>query len=220
MTRTALHDFTRLNWDACTYQHNLKQSSGPGGYQLGTPMPSCHECLAADPRLRQTGSGVAVCADRPLVDVDSELRNITRPATNCPTGKYLPGVKGAAAKPPACALRGPKRCRDEAITSEDTRLSNPPCTMRGTPNGFNRWEWLCQDPQERVAVPFDTLVNNRLVVKDNHRPCLPTPIDPTLALPPHAGSDAPVRFRWDDCGKVVDNLPTVHWRSCKEIANY
>ena len=24
--------------------------------------------------------------------------------------------------------------------SEDTRLSNPPCNLRGT--GWNRWEWL------------------------------------------------------------------------------
>ena len=66
-------------------------------------------------------------------------------------------------------------------TVENTRLSNPSCNLRGT--GFNRWEWLCNNPQERVLIPFDVNVSNRLVVKDNHRPVIPTLIDQTSILP-------------------------------------
>ena len=53
--------------------------------------------------------------------------------------------------------------------------------MRGLT--VNRWEWLCLDPQERVEIPFDHNINNRILVKDNHRPCIPKPLDQTLAMP-------------------------------------
>ena len=56
---------------------------------------------------------------------------------------------------------------------EDSRLSNPPCTLRGT--GWNRFQPLCLDPQDQVLFPGDYQVPTRLVVKDNHRPCVPTP---------------------------------------------
>ena len=47
----------------------------------------------------------------------------------------------------------------------------------------NRWEWLCLDPQEKVLIPFDHNINNRIIVKDNHRPIIPKPLDQSLALP-------------------------------------
>jgi hypothetical protein len=74
-------------------------------------------------------------------------------------------------------------------TTENTRLSNPSCNLRGT--GWNRWEWLCQDPQERVEIPFDYNINNRLVVRDNHRPLIPKPLDQSAALP--KPTDEPIK---------------------------
>ena len=54
-----------------------------------------------------------------------------------------------------------------------THYYNPPCTLRGT--GWNRWEWLCQNPQNRAIVPFNRGlfigVNTNLMARDNHRPC-------------------------------------------------
>jgi hypothetical protein len=50
---------------------------------------------------------------------------------------------------------------------------DPPCTARGS--GWNRWEWLCQNPQEGIMLPFDNLVTTRLAAKDSYRPCIPTP---------------------------------------------
>ena len=70
-----------------------------------------------------------------------------------------------------------------------TRLSNPSCNLRGT--GWNRWEWLCDNPQERVLMPFDTNISNRLVVKDNHRPVIPKLIDQTPILP--SPSNEPIK---------------------------
>ena len=75
--------------------------------------------------------------------------------------------------------------RDCLMTSEETRTTNPACNLRGT--GWNRWEWLCLDPQERVEIPFDHNINNRILVKDNHRPCIPKPLDQTLSMPKYMG---------------------------------
>ena len=74
-----------------------------------------------------------------------------------------------------------KHTRDCDNWVENTRISNPSCNLRGT--GWNRWEWLCENPQERVLMPFDTNISNRLVVKDNHRPVIPKLIDQNPILP-------------------------------------
>jgi hypothetical protein len=208
---------TSLDYDKCTYKHNLSQSIGPGEYQSQTPMPHCRECFSNDPRLRMAKSGNSKCADVPLIDVDSELQGITRRASNCPFDKWLPR------KEAFCGLRDMPICRDEKMRTEDTRLSNPPCTLRGSDNGFNRWEWLCQNPQERVELPFDVQVDTRTIFKDNHRPCLPTPLDPRPSLPKHNGDDTPItgtvpcipyhqQFNHPMNGVVVGAKQ--HWRSC------
>lgn len=202
--------FNRLNYDACTYMHNLRQSVGSADYQIGTPMPHCQPCFAKDPALSLGKGAATTCAGRPLVDVDSELKQLTRPATNCPTQQFLPTGE-------YCSTAAVKDCQTE-LPAENTRLSNPACSLRGT--GWNRWEWLCQNPQEKVELPFDFNINNRLIVKDNHRPCLPEPLDQSLALPPGCMSDAVVQYDQRDCGKVVNNVPSIHWRSCDEIRNY
>lgn len=202
--------FSRLNYDPCTYMHNIRQSVGAVDYQIGTPMPHCKACFSTDPSLRLGTGGVSTCRDKPLIDVDSELMGITRQATNCPTQQFIP-------KGEYCSLQHFKDCRMD-LPAEDTRISNPPCTLRGS--GWNRWEWLCQDPQERVLLPFATNVNTNILMKDNHRPCVPDPIDPSLALPPHCMSDKMVAWDIKDCGKLVNNVPSVNWRSCSSIKEY
>lgn len=205
MMTTALNS---LRYDSNTYAFDVKQSVGPGSYVLGTPVPHCSPCFANDSRLIPGTSGDSICADIAMIDVDSELQGITRRATNDPTGKYLPSRPCSMTRLPDC--RG--------LSVEDTRLNNPPMTLRGT--GWNRWEWLCTNPQERALIPFDTLVDTSLVVKDNHRPMLTRPVDPTLALPPgkfdRPTEGAPV---WvPSCQpQYVSPIPTMHWRSCAEI---
>ena len=209
--------FNRLNYDTCTYVHNLRQSVGSADYFLGTPMPHCQPCFSTDPQLRVGTGGTqswpgSACPGKPLVDVSSELFGITRSATNCPTAKYLPD-------PTFCANPATLKDCQSALPAENTRISNPSCTLRGT--GWNRWEWLCQNPQENAFVPFDFNIDNRLIAKDTHRPCLPDPVDQSLALPP-ACMDAPALSPeyQPTCGKVADNLPSVAWRSCDAIRNY
>ena len=151
--------FNRLNYDTCAYKQNLYQSVGPGEYRLTEPPNSCNICLPQTPHIRLQKQGVSVKSDIPLIDVDSELMNLTRPATNCPSRKYIPDGS-------QCGLTNPNN-KDKNLEHgsncdfgiEDTRISNPPCTLRGT--GWNRFEWLCLDPQDRVLIPFEHNINNK-----------------------------------------------------------
>ena len=200
---------SRLPFDNCTYKHNLKQSIGPGDYMLGTPQMNCRMCFSTDPALR-VASGVSKCANIPIIDVDSELKNITRPASDCPSEKYFPGAGKQ------CNLQNYQVC--EALPTEDTRISNPTCTLRCT--GWNRWEWLCQNPQDKALVPFDNNINNRLVVKDNHRPCVPHPINQAIALPDLNDSEAMVQYNPDSCMKPNKDMLSTTWRKCCNYTGY
>ncbi len=215
-----------LRFDMGAYQADLRQSVGPGQYVLAPMAPHCRPCLAADSRLVLGTSGDSTCATQSLVDVESELQNINRRATLSPDGLY----RGDGGGPTACGrsisngvannLAAFPQC--DGLPAVDTRLANPPCTLRGT--GWNRWEWLCRDPQERVIIPFDAYIDTSIVVKDNHRPHVARPVDPTLAMPPgKADRDAAIGApQWipqmcDGVG-AVDEPPNMMWRSCAEVA--
>lgn len=208
--------FNRLNWDQCTYKFNVNQSVDAATYGIKTPRPECLSCFPVDPLVNQGQRGFPVaengtCANRLLIDVDSELRIINRPASRCPIEKYLPQDKEF------CGSQLPLRdCR--SIPTETTRISNPPCTLRST--GWNRWEWLCRNPQDKALIPFDYNISSRTIVKDNHRPCIETPINQSPALPPLNNSDAVYRGP-EPC--QYGKLPTftsVHWRQCPDYKGF
>ena len=202
---------TSLNNDMCTYKHNLKQSIGPSDYMVGAPKVECVACFQNDPAVR-FGSGYAggsggkyggsVCENKHLVDVSSELLNMSRKASNCPLDKYIPYKS-------VCKPINLVDCK--AINSEDTRFSNPPCTLKGT--GWNRWEWLCKDPQDKALIGFDYNISNRIVVKDNHRPCLPNPINQSISLPIYNNSDKLHEESEEFCNtsKEKNEHPSTHW---------
>lgn len=200
--------FNRLNYDTCAYRQNLYQSVGPGEYKLTEPPNLNEPCFAESPQIRLQRQGVSVDTTKPLIDIDSELMNITRDASNCPSKKYIPDGSQCGKVNKQENLQHGKDC---FFTVEDTRTSNPACNLRGT--GWNRWEWLCLDPQDRVLMPFDYNINNRLVVKDNHRPCIPTPVDVNLSLPPNTG-DISCEKTNNVCG-VPTGPPGVQWQSAQ-----
>ena len=205
--------FNRLNYDTCAYKQNLYQSVGPGEYRLTEPPNTEEICFSDSPHIRMQYQGVSVSQDKPLIDVDSELMNITRAATNCPSRKYIPDGTQCGMVDPRDEEKNKVHGKECFFSVEDTRLSNPPCTLRGT--GWNRWEWLCLNPQERVLIPFDYNINNRLVVKDNHRPCIPRPIDVNLSLPPQRGDlEAGATIQ---TASVPTGPPSVHWQNAHNM---
>lgn len=176
---------TSLGADACTYQEKLRRSIGPGMYMLGTPGADCKErCskdVPADPFIRYQAWGPGTCVPGSAVDDGSELLGLNYKASKCSTDTYLPGkynIQGQCYAGARGRSTSPRACM---APTESTRLSNPPCTLRAT--GWNRWEWLCWDPQERAIIPFDWNVSYRIVSKDNHVPCLERPLDQSGFIP-------------------------------------
>lgn len=173
---------TSLGYDACGYAEGLRMSVGPGVYQLNRPANDCGSCgkdVPNDPHLRWQNWGPGFCAPGATVDAGSDLLGLPYRASKCSTDKYLPNRARDYA---TCAAPGgpglEQRC---AAKTESTRLSNPPCTLKGT--GWNRWEWLCTDPQDHALIPFVWNTPYRTVVKDNFQPCLPVPLDQGAGLP-------------------------------------
>ena len=175
--------FNRLSYDSCGYAYDLNESVKIGDYALKTPRNDTN-CFYVNPSVALT-SGNSVCSS--VIYVDSELMGLNVPATKCPSKKYSPSDK------PFCALKHMKDCN--GLSSEDTRMSNPPCTLRGT--GWNRWEWLPTNPQKEAITPFETMLNNRLIVKDNHKPCLPSFTSAEGVLPESSNMHKEVPQQWD-----------------------
>jgi hypothetical protein len=235
--------FNRLYYDNCSYNQTLLESEGPGAYQLMTPATVSQMCLADDPHIRAQYMGSRHVPGTKLIDVDSELMNITRSATACPSGKYIPhsGSSTFCSAPnshsmastdtiPSSGRSGYTSLSEQERTTEgfksgnhmsfsncftpteSTRLSNPPCTLRGT--GINRWEWLCKNPQDRVEVPFDHMIDSVLMAKDNHRPLIPRPMDQTAALP--VATDAPMCETLHAAPEVPTGSPSINWKQRAE----
>ena len=179
--------FNKLNYDTCSYKQALSESVGPCEYQLGMPFISYEDCFSKDPQLILQRMGASVAKNVPMVDVDSELLNINRKLSNCSSNEFIPKFDKNGEIDNTIESVHFKDCN--IPTRENTRLSNPPATLRGT--GWNRWEWLCENPQTRSLIPFDYNINNRLVTKDNHRPLIPRPIDQSVFLPPQ--NNNPIR---------------------------
>jgi hypothetical protein len=210
----------KLSYDKCSYEQVLGESLGPGFYQLTTPPNSCKPCHSTDPRIRLQSTGVSLNRDSSLVDIDSELLGITRNASSCSSRKFNPYDQ---------CLKDSKLCievektpidfDDCFINTEDTRLSNPPCNLRGT--GWNRWEWLCKNPQENIEEPFDTLIDSRTLSKINHRPCVPTPIDQYEVYPDvNEKEECDTIIGIKNTCAVPTSPPSIQWQSLDRINNY
>ena len=176
---------TRINYDSCSYTEKLKRTIGPGLYSLNTPYNDCSDCggFPDDPSLRYQHYGHNTCMMKTAIDDSSELLGINYKLTKCNAEEYFPGKYQ---KSSGCSVENYKT-RECLAPREDTRLSNPACSLRGT--GINRWEWLCYDPQAKAIEDFDRVpVNYRMVAKDNHVPLIEEPIDQTLCFPQYDGN--------------------------------
>jgi hypothetical protein len=145
---------TRYRHDLNKMVENNEISTGPGRWALGVPNAYGNAVFAPDPTIRQQKWGASHDMSSTKTDVESDLRNLGRPTTRSACGQYSPeqGVRQLTAMPEA----------DFPMTH--ARLVDPPCTLRGS--GWNRWAWLCQDPQENVMMPFEWGVDSRHATKD------------------------------------------------------
>lgn len=206
--------FNRTTYDHCKYEKTLKQSTGIGNYHTGQPRQNCYTCIPSDPRINvglsrigpiQNNINGSTCKNVHNIDLDSEIIGINSKI----------GCAESENKFDKCELNTKPEC--VGLQTVDTRLDNPPSTLKGT--GWNRFEWLCKNPQDRVLIPFDHNISYRLVAKDNHRPNIPQPINQAQVLPPLNHSDAPYVSPWMHCQsrKTEEPIPSVHWRNCNTL---
>lgn len=169
--------FNRLMYDNCEQKNIIKQATGPGIYQVSTPV-HCGSCHQTNPMVinQKGGTSLNTGVDWRFysgpVDVETELRNINRPASRCPSQQYEPFcTRGCGAASGYPCGQGVENCNDPTlrtagkregdnnladfpdchIQTDATRLSNPSSTLRGT--GINRFAPLCLAAQEQVMFP-------------------------------------------------------------------
>jgi hypothetical protein len=88
----------RLMYDSCAYEKAINESTGPFAYTMYTgKYENCAKCRI---ELGQFGgNGVSLFSGN-LVDLESDLRGQTRPASLCPKDKFHP----------SCDRNGKTRC--------------------------------------------------------------------------------------------------------------
>lgn len=171
-------NWTRNRADDCHITDDTRVTTGPGRYVLEAPNGYCNATFAPEPTVRVQRWGDAQVDTYIKTDVESDLFNINRGPVREICGQYNPNNNrmNTASK---------RAIKEASFPQTHTRLNDPPCTGRDT--GWNRFEWLCQNPQDNVMMPFDWYVPGRLLHKDAHRPCIPTPMstEPVLPAPLH-----------------------------------
>lgn len=170
----------RRTYDGCKTSDDLRVTTGPGRYQLDAPPQYCDACYAPEPTIRQQKWGASLNSAFIKTDVESDLLNINRPTTKTVCDQYNPMTNKINSAEPV-------KTKECSFPQTHSRLVDPPCTLRSS--GWNRWEWLCQNPQEGVMMPFDNLVTTRLAFKDSYRPCIPKPIRSDSVLPAPSAHD-------------------------------
>ena len=79
--------FNRLRYDVCAYEKDLHQSVDPLKYRLyAGQFENCDKCVFDDNSFYRP-------FDDAIVDMESELKGITRFASSCPQNKYSPSCK-------------------------------------------------------------------------------------------------------------------------------
>lgn len=107
-------------------------------------------------------AGASVSKDQNLIDIDSELMNLTRKQSKDPNKHY---------KPDENKILNYNHLQDGFFHSEDTLLTNPPSTLRGQTT--NRWFELHKPAQENTIEPFDFRegYNTHLMLVDTYEEC-------------------------------------------------
>ena len=172
---------TNIRQDYCSYDNKLMNSMGPGLYHINTPCNDKNECsqdITPDPYYRYQKYGYATCPTGTNILDDNELKGLNYKNSKCNTDSFLPNKYQATGN---CNIRGNTNARACLNPQESTILSNPAINLKES--AVNRWEWLCDDPQDRALESFDRPVNYRMVAKDNHIPLIEIPQDQSFFLP-------------------------------------
>jgi hypothetical protein len=155
--------FNRIKYDNNQYMQDQQDSQKIGLYNYNTPIIT-NNCFQSNPRIMQQRNGVSLSKDvdwrfnHGPVDIESDLRNNSDPLK----GDFRQKVN---------YNKGLTHFDDCNLPTDDTRLSNP--VLRGI--SIDRFNPLCQNPQNNIIFPGANLISSRTLMKDNHRPLYAVP---------------------------------------------
>jgi hypothetical protein len=169
---------TRSRYDTTVHNKHQDESLKVGMHGYNTPL-ICNNCVQTNPNIVQQKGGVSLNTSTPWrfnhgpVDIESDLRNNSDTIRNDCRIKLNHNTTFSHFK-------------DCYFPTDDTRLSNPSCNLRGTE--INRFAPLQHDPQDNVLFSGAYLIPSRTVMRDNHRPICPSPavnsLDPNMGQLP------------------------------------
>jgi len=213
------NNLTGLKYDECSYNEKLKRSMGPGAYQLGTYGNDCSlpnsKNMPDDPFIRYQKYGASTCYPGQSINDNSELSGRNYKSSKCNSKQYQPGGYSTQG---ICQVSINNDVKSGNRPTESTRISNNACNLRGT--GINRWEWLCDDPQENYFPQFDFMTSSRINTLDNHIPCIETPLDESKLQPPINNFDPEYKpINRNELNTLANKYPYggPSWKSCDEI---
>jgi len=139
-----------LDSGSLKYENSNIFTSGPGEYRLNEKRNQISYPWAPTMILQKNGGSLM---DENFFDTESELKNITRPLTNNPKGKYVPGKEGEQTRM--------LDFKDGGYHQISSRLTNNAFELKGV--GINRWEPLFFDPQKNAIEPFRRIGDNTVL---------------------------------------------------------
>ena len=111
----------RLIYDNCAYKKNLQESTSPLNYSLYPgKFENCSKCRI---ELGVVGGNSVSLFSGNLVDLESDLRGQTRPASLCPKEKYQPG----------CPYSGREGIPCGSFNTQQKLINQPACQMQSYP---------------------------------------------------------------------------------------
>lgn len=194
---------TRYRHDAGKMREHNEISTGPGRWALNPPNAYGNAAFVPTVTTINQKWGAAHDMTSTKTDVESDLKNLGRPTVRTTCGQYQP-EQGAAIASRLTAMP------EVAFPQTSSHLADPPCTLRST--GVNRWEWLPENPQQNVMVPFPYLVDTRHESKDAAYHNMDKPLERSVAA----------RERQFICGQVFVNqaVPVEHLHRRGDPANF
>lgn len=82
--------FNRTMYDHCAYKQSLAESTGTLSYMLDPVKYEIGDTTKCSVNFGVSGGASVRYPKRTLVEIESELLNLTRPASRCPSKQYAP----------------------------------------------------------------------------------------------------------------------------------
>ncbi len=135
-----------------------EQARASGLYQLDEALRTSKPAYPWAPGSNQSRGDKGVSPD--LVDIQSDLQNLSRPNTQNIFLQYSPYESDTFQKP----IHG----QGDYFDQVNSRLSDPAFDLKEY--GINRWEWLPIDPQKNAVEPFRRIGENTVLqTLDSHK---------------------------------------------------